>query len=585
MASRLHTIRISWILVILAATLLLLAGRLWIIQINRGAQLSATAAKARLQLIPAEDTFRGGILDRHLVSLTGAEIRPAAVIFPSLIKNVDELINNLTELGFETNMLRSRLNGGGSNRKLAPFIWQVDVADAEKQKLLEEARLPGLKLVPVFTRTTEKVVASHLIGYLGRITKEKWEELSKAGKTASGLQGGSVLYRRDDLVGVKGIESLFEDRLRRGAASSYWAGTVDARGRFVEGLGLQEIVNTVEQLQREHVVLTLDRELQQKVEEIMDQRVSRGAVVVLDIASGDVLAMASRPSFNPRLPVQVLEGQEANLLNRALEYYYPGSVFKTLVAAAALEEGLVTTDEQFVCNGAYIFETGLTIGCWKKEGHGELTFTEALEVSCNPTFVEVGLRLGRERLIRYASLFGLDEPELIGYPLPYKKGAFQIERFGLGKVANASLGQEGVMLTPLMVANIMATVARDGEYVTPRVVREVRRGDGEVVTRFEQAASRRVIEVSTARQVQEMLAGVVKFGTGKEAQVPVWGSAGKTSSAESGSGIHAWFAGYTPVTNPRFAIAVLVEYGGIGGRVAAPVFREIAGFLRERDLR
>ncbi|KKM09269.1 hypothetical protein SY88_19810 [Clostridiales bacterium PH28_bin88] len=577
--------RISWLLIAFLLAFAALEVRMAYIQVVKGPQYAAAAARAHSQIVPGEQFPRGNILDRYGRVLSDPGERMGVVMFPGMVKDYENTARQLERmLGISTARAQSS----------QPFIVRSGLNPSEVAALTA-ARLPGVYLLPVDDRYGPDALATHLVGYIGKIDSRTWEKLKASGKTVETATNDQKVYRRDDVIGVKGIEAQYEDFLKALEPRYLWSATVDARGNMVSGLGFNRVVNPPGDTGRADVVLTVDRDIQELVERAMDRGVPRGAVVVLDVATGEVLAMASRPDYNQGWPADTLEPGRAPdnpFLNRALEHYFPGSIFKTVVAAAALEEGLVTPQEKFVCSGAYVFDTGLSISCWKKEGHGELTFQEALAVSCNPTFIEVGLRLGRERLLKYAGRFGLDKDTLIGYQLPAGPAPISIDRYGPGKVANASLGQEGVRLTPLQVAGIMATVARGGQHLSPKIVREVVDSQGKVIKEFNSAAPVRAISPETSALLKQMLESVTTGGTGREAWVTGWGSAGKTSSAESGSIdqagqsiTNAWFAGYAPLVNPRYALAVLVEGGPSGGSAAAPVFRVIIEGIRELEAR
>ena len=312
------------------------------------------------------------------------------------------------------------------------------------------------------------------------------------------------------------------------------------------------------------MVLTLDLDVQQAVEEVLDGKAVKGAAVVIDIPTGEVRAVVSR---------LLLVQQRCALweeINRSTELYHPGSVFKILVAAAALAEGLVTPDETFRCDGKYLFASGESISCWKKDGHGEISFREAFANSCNQVFVEVALRLGRERLEDYAEQLGLTKC-VIGYEGPTTpRGKVRIGKYD-GQLGNAALGQEGVQISPVNLAALAATVARGGEYLQPTLVKKVCDASGETVREISRPAAIRVLPESVSRELQKMMEFTVKEGTGKKADVPVLGSAGKTGSAETGKKDengqpvnNAWFVGYAPLEKPQLALAVFVEGEALG---------------------
>ena len=328
--------------------------------------------------------------------------------------------------------------------------------------------------------------------------------------------------------------------------------------------------------------MTIDHKVQQLVEKAMAGRVKKGAVVVMDVGSRDILALASRPVFNPyKAGESLVKVGDSPFLNRALGLYHPGSIFKLVVAAAALEAGLVAEDEVFDCTGSYVFNDQVSIACWKEGGHGMVNFPEALANSCNSAFIEIGSRVGRKQLLQYARRFQITDTRIVGYPGVEGGGYIRIEP-GAPALGNACIGQEGVMLTPVQVASLIATIADDGQWRSPRLVKGIQQLNGQWDKEFESDRGTRVISASTARQLQDLLCLAVEEGTGSRARTPLVGCAGKTASSQTGrfsadgvEHLDTWFAGYFPADDPRWAVVVLVEDGVSGGTSCAPVFREI----------
>ena len=306
----------------------------------------------------------------------------------------------------------------------------------------------------------------------------------------------------------------------------------------------------------------------------MDKDIPRGAVVVLEAGSGDILAVASRPAFSPgNISGKNGTGNEA-FFDRAFAPYPPGSVFKILVAAAALNEGVVGPETKFFCRGA----ADSLVRCWKAAGHQEITFARAFAQSCNPVFARVGLALQKGRLLSYCRAFGLEERGVVGYPLP--RDPRQDFAFYLGphNLVNLSIGQGPLLVTPVQVAAIVNAVLNDGVYVRPRLVKGFRWRNRE--ERLPRDAGRQVVTAETARLVRGMMVRAVTAGTARRGYLKGRGSAGKTGSAEAGAErIYAWFAGYAPLDCPRYVIVVMVEGGKSGAQDAAPVFRKIAAKL------
>jgi peptidoglycan glycosyltransferase/penicillin-binding protein 2 len=330
------------------------------------------------------------------------------------------------------------------------------------------------------------------------------------------------------------------------------------------------------------VVLTLDAGIQRVAEDAVRTSLKKGAVVVLDAASGDVLAMASAPAFSQRQPEDALSSGDSPFINRAIGGlgYPPGSTFKLVTAAAALERGLVSPDETFSCTGS-ISVGSLTFRChsFERGGHGKLTMREAIAQSCNVAFIEIAQRVGAKALLEMAQRLGFGTVTGTGMPgecagnLPAAADVFA------GDLANTALGQGKVLATPLQVAHLMSIIANDGIDPGVRLVRELRDGNGLVLRRTPAAEPKRVLSQEVAAELQKGLEAATDHGTAAPGFIPGFGSAGKTGSAEASidgrETVDAWFVGYAPQYSPKYVICVLAEEGISGGQSAAPVFKEI----------
>ncbi|KUK11058.1 MAG: Peptidoglycan glycosyltransferase [Clostridia bacterium 41_269] len=567
--------RLIFLLVIFNLILILLLFRLVELQIFGGKSLAIKAQESRFRLISGEDYPRGQILDRNGISLTDSGIRPALIIFPYMIKEKDEFSSLISKiLGVSKDLLKDSLN-----KKKYLIIPNLS---NEQIKKIKNLNLEGTLIISFKTRYGPNSLSRHLVGHINSIDLETW-------KTIQNKTFFKKEYNINDFIGVKGIEVLYEKYLRLEDPLFYWIVTVDARERIIPGLSFKRIAG-YQKAGRPSVVTTLDFQIQKKVEEIMDQMVPHGAVVVMDVLNGDIIALASRPNYDQNNLAECLEVRKKPdndpFINRAFEHYYPGSIFKVLIAAAAIEEKIVNPEDIFSCSGEYVLNPQLKIGCWKNEGHGEITFKEGFAQSCNSVFVDTALHLGRKKILEYAEKFNLVyDGALIGYPRSRFKSV-DISPYGEGKMANAALGQEGVRLSPVQVAGMISVIANGGHLVVPRIVKEIKDYSGRAIISYDTEKPKRVISEKTCRIIQEMMVKTTTEGTGKKAWIPKYGSAGKTGSAETGLSIdkpkyYNWFAGYFPIEKPRFAVVVMVEGGVSGGETAAPVFREIASFLAE----
>lgn len=374
---------------------------------------------------------------------------------------------------------------------------------------------------------------AHVVGYRG-------ERLGKTGLEAALDQ---------ELLGLDG-QSLIEEVRRRIAGGQ-------ARGL--------------------DAVLTVDAALQRIALQALAGR--RGAVVVLDPRDGAVLAMVSAPGFDPQTVEEqwptLQQAEGSPLLNRAAGgRYTPGSAFKIVTMAAALATGTARPETTFRDPGSIVVRN-TRITNFEGQPCGTVTFIDALARSCNVVFITVGLRTGGEALLAQARAFGFDRAP--DFELPAAAGHLppreEVQGEGAGQMA---FGQGSLAVTPLQMALMAAAIARGGEAVDPYLVREIRDPDGSVVRAHTAGSHRRAVDARIAAIIREGMVAVVQRGTGRGAALPNAQVAGKTGTATVPQGEpHAWFIGFAPAGAPRVAIAIVVEHGGIGGRVAAPIARRV----------
>ncbi|MCL6639355.1 MAG: penicillin-binding protein 2 [Firmicutes bacterium] len=535
-----------------------LAFQLWKIQVGEGDWYAAAALEQVSRYISLEEVPRGRIFDRNLIPLTGESVERRIVLFPMLIEDKKLAARSLGAIVGEEPAIMERYLAGGA------CVLPYRLGEGEL-RAAGDLQLKGVLVLPVRTRYGEHPLAGQVLGHLGKIgSLTEYDALSQKSKKP---------YRLDDLVGKAGLELYYEQELKGTRPKAAVRLFYDAAGR-IPGDG-PELEEDVVDKKRQDLVLTVDAHIQQKVEEIMDRRVAKGAVVVMEAGSGDILALAGRPSYHPGRPEEHLkEGGQDRYFDHCTALYQPGSVFKTVVAAAALEEGLVAPGTVFFCRG----ENDGLISCWNRPGHGEISFARAFAESCNPVFAHLALELGAPRLIAYARRLGLENQLVIGYPVP-RDGRQNLELIGADyNLVNSSVGQGPVLATPVQVASMVNTVASDGVYHPPRLVQALQFDDGRIARRFDPPEGERVLSQATAQTLQKLMELTTKDGVGREAYVPGYGSAGKTGSAQltgERDRVNAWFAGYAPSANPRYVVSVLVEEGTSGGESAAPVFKEI----------
>jgi penicillin-binding protein 2 len=567
--------RIFGLTIVVMAALLVIVGQLWFLQVLEGDRMQALSDKNRMRVRPIAAP-RGILFDRNGLPLV--DNRPAFTL--SLIpREIDHREAVLGRLGALLGIAHVELDEALSRVSPDSFmpvrlrrgLSLEDVAKVEEWKL----ELPGVvvEVEPLRVYPNSRF-AAHLLGYV----REASDEQLRQGR-----------YRRGDMVGQTGLERLLDEFLRGRDGGERIE--VDAMGRPIR------ILQRNEPKPGAHVVTTVDRRVQEAAERAMEGRA--GAVVVMDPRNGDVLAMVSTPAFevdrftgtmDREAWVQLIRDPSHPLLNRTVQSQYaPGSVFKIVVAAAGLQETTLAPMDRVHCDGEFHFG-GRTFKDWKEEGHGTVDLRRALVHSCNIYFYQAGLKVGLDAIGRYARAFGLGAAT--GLELPG-------EKFGLipgpdrsrkgrrqwtgGETVNVSIGQGALLVTPMQVARLMSAVANGGTLFKPRLVQRVEAADGRLLF-ADSALVNGAVDLSPMvwAFLKMSLLGVVNEGTGYAARIPGLDIAGKTgtaqiitnSKAEKGQD-HAWFASFAPVGESRYVVVVMVERGGKGGQVAAPIAKQI----------
>jgi len=322
------------------------------------------------------------------------------------------------------------------------------------------------------------------------------------------------------------------------------------------------------------LILTVDASLQEKAYSLLAGR--QGAVVAIKPKTGEVLALASSPSFDPNKidshMASLRKDPRSPLLNRATQgSYAPGSVFKLVTLAAALEENPGITASTFMCPG-YLTVEGFKLTC--NGAHGKIDLKKALALSCNTTFAALGIKIGAQSLVETAEAFGFNGKckFLIDYYPGTIAGAGVMSKTEL---ASTAIGQGSAVANPMQMALVTCGVANNGIVMHPRLVHKIVSPEGKTIqqTRPEKWLSPMAPE--TARVIRDYMAEVIRSGTGTRASIPGVAVAGKTGTAENAGKAHGWFVGFAPVSDPEVVVSVIVENGGSGGAVAAPIGREI----------
>jgi penicillin-binding protein 2 len=573
---RLNFFRIPVLLIFL-----ILAARLWQLQIIQGSEYVLKAERNRIRKIELVAP-RGMISDRYRIPLV--ENRPSfdVLLYRESMKDQDATIRFLTEKLHlkpeEVEVLFKRSKGVGLYH---PIVIKED-ANMEDISVIEAHRrdYPEIQLGPEPRRLYHYgKLAAHLLGYVGEVS-----ESELTANTFPGAKSGS-------LIGQSGVERTY---------NQYLTGKDGERQVLVDSLGREkDLLSESDSVIGNEIQLTLDLDLQSIADKALEGKV--GAIAAMDPRNGEILVMASSPSFDPNSFSGRISGDEWNALmnhsdrpmqNRAIQNSYsPGSIFKLIMADAGLEEGLVDDHMSVTCRGASVYY-GRKFHCHKKEGHGTLRLEDAIAKSCNIFFYELGRRLDIDRIAKHASALGLGERT--GIDLPGEKSGVMPSRewkkrargedWYAGETISVSIGQGATSTTPLQILRAVSAIATGGLLTTPHVLL---RAEGSSGDDFKWPMRNIPIGEENTRRIRDgMWTSVNNWGTGHNAAVPGQDICGKTGTVQviskdtktlSNEGFedHAWFAGFGNRDNPEIAVVVFVEHGGKGGVAAAPIAKEI----------
>jgi len=573
---------------VISLSLSLLVIRLWYLQVVKGEDLRQKSESNRIRIHEVK-ALRGIITDKNGNIISNNQPSYDLAIVPGNTKDVQEIAAELERLysreGLEFVMDDSMIDRARSavQMKLERSISWQELALVETNCL----DLPGVvvDIVPV-RKQLLGMAAAHLIGYVNEISPEELKH------DASGQ------YKPGDRVGKTGLEKVY-DRFIRGISGGEHI-EVNAAGRKVRVLG------RADPIPGHNLYLTVDSELQKVAWDALEGKT--GSIVAMDPRDGSILALVSRPAYDPELfnkkmsreiwesltkdPMRPLE-------NKAIAGQYPpGSTFKMIMATAALEEGVITPETKFNCSGSFTLGNH-TFKCWQKKGHGAVNLHKAIVQSCDVYFYNVGRLLGIDKIAEYSKAFGLGSPT--GVTLPGEKeglvpsSEWKLKRFKVkwqpGETISASIGQGFGVVTPIQLVNAYATFANGGEMYVPRIVKKIETWDGKLVQEFPPTKRTTLnIDKNTMEIIKQGLWGVCNEpgGTAMSLRRKEGDVCGKTGTAQviSAKGLesrameykyrdHALFVCFAPKNNPEIAIVVIVEHGGHGSSAAAPLARKL----------
>ena len=545
--------RVAFLAAIMLGCVILLIFRYGWLQLVQGNSLGERM-KSQVGQDYAIQSPRGAILDRNGRELAVSTMTKSLYIDPSHVENPQEVAANLAPLigKSEQDILDDIAVGGG-------FVWvkrRMEQAEYEavRQLIREKNYISCLNFRDEAKRYyPNDVLAANVIGFVG--TDDK---------------------------GLDGVEQALDKMLKGEVKETYL--TTDRQDR--------PILDSIFSSRRRYagdacktIELTIDSSIQFIVEQELDRAIAENnpkavTCVVMDPKTGEVLAMASRPSYNPN---RFWDYNPEIWKNRAVSFIYePGSTFKSVVAGAALQEKVVTPNQVFVDPG-YVMVSGRRIQNWNGESFGTVTFTDVVKQSLNTGFAQVGLRLGADRLMSYAKKFGFGEPTGIDLPGEESGILFNPEDMRESDMATSAIGQS-IAVTPLQLVTAMSAIANDGVLLKPHIVKSIRNADGSMYEERGKKEVRRVIDSATDKTLMGLLEQVVASGGGSKAAVRGYRIAGKTGTAqkirEDGSGYMdgryiASFCGFAPVEDPKLTVLVMIDDPGTGnfygGQIAAPV--------------
>ena len=515
--------------------LLLMSGVVWrLYDLTREGATQAAEQQSTATVTVASG--RAAIYDRNLQKLVNKDVafRSCVVPFPTTLT---ALSKELPQEQWET--LSKRLEQG---RPVVTVLSKLYASIRGVWQFMTPVRYTGTQLAP------------HLIGYLDS----------------------------EGAHGITGIEEALDEYLYGNTGKVQLTFQVDANGRVLEGVD-PLIENTLKNT-RAGVVLTLDSTVQYIAETLASQHMERGAVVILEPATGRVLSSVSLPTYQPESVDEALTKEHAPLLNRALSNYNCGSVFKIVTAAAALESGL-SPEQSFVCSG-YAQTGDIRFACHNKLGHGTLTMKNAFAQSCNPYFIQLAHTVGAHAVYPQAAARGFDSAVLLADN--YKTARALLPTLSdlsvSAALSNLAIGQGGLMATPVHIAQMAAAVYNGGELVPATVVQGYVDAEG-VYTENEPTPATRAFSQDTAQILREFMEHAMVYGTGTTANPDVGIAGGKTGTAETGwveDGVdvsQSWYAGYFETDTRSYAIAIVGEDRHRTGVRAAPLFKELCTAL------
>lgn len=503
-----------------------------------------------------------------------------------------KLLNNVKQVVEKVERLKQNVEqrAGREIRIKEETEYHTVVSDVAWEKVIQievkQDHFPGIRITPKPKRVyPEQESASHILGYMGKLNKDEWKEYSNnwnnflLASSSTGTETSTLLYEgyaENDMIGRTGVEAQYENELR------------GMRGKRFEEITcknnqIEKVILERPSVAGNNLYLTIDSQIQAYAEKSLGANM--GTIIVMDPWTGEILAMANNPRFNPNILNEnfgeLIKQPSKPFLNRAIQGTLPpGSIFKIITAIATLSADHINDDTVFECHG-YTKYKNIILKCWSGTGHGLVTIRDAIAYSCNVFFFETAKILGGESLYALAKEFGIGEKT--GIDLPYEKDGNLPKKVTAPSTMNIAIGQGNLLTTPLQMVRVYAAIANGGTLVQPHVLLKITNSQEEVIRTFTSENKQKIsIQPAILEVICTSLQNVIVYGTGKDRGLDVYRVAGKTGTAETRrqNDNHAWFAGYAPYDNPRYCFVILVEHTPKhGADIACPIARELLSYL------
>ncbi len=602
---KIHKDRATLISYIITACFGLILARLWYLQVYKGETLHNYSIQNRLrkEVVWAP---RGQVFSRDDQLIVDNVPRFDAILTPQFLQEKDDTIERLTKiLELEPDAIAKILKKNSNQATYRPIVIKKNISFAEVSKIeTQNFDLPGVSVDTFISREyRDKEVGAHLLGYISEISQTQLPKLRDR---------DNIDYRLGDFIGQFGIEEQLDKYLR--GTNGHEFVEVDARGRrkrYINNDNLFKGIEDEKPVSGMNVKLTIDRDMQLAGFNALEGKI--GGIVALDIDSGEVLTMVSRPSFDPSQFSRgitsdywrsLINNKENPLRDRNIqEHFSPGSTFKAITGIAAFEEGIIDENTEVFCNGSY--RLGRKVyHCWKKEGHGSTTLVKAIRESCNVYFQKAANRMDIDDIAKYAKAFGFGTRTGISLPreasglIPTKE--WKKKRFGVewqaGETLSCAIGQSYVLTSTIQLAQAYGAIANGGKIYRPYVVKDIYAPNGDLAKTFtpELLGQIKFKNNKTLKFIREGLYQVVNNPRGTNFYRRGQGiqMAGKTGTAQVRSSSadkvyqkcenmdfdsrhHALFVAFAPYDNPKIAAAAIVEHGCHGGSAAGPVVEAV----------